>query len=743
MSQSNQPVDAGSAYSAELDIASILDVLLDNRLLIAAVTSVLVVLGALYALLAAPIYESNITIQIEDNRDTSAAKSLLGDVSAMFEIKSSGDAEIQILGSRLVVSRTVDALKLNISAKPHRFPLIGNFIASRQRGLPKPGLLGFGGYAWGQEKIDVDSFDVPKVFEGKRFKLIVLPEGSYELEGPGLERPFVGVVGVGHDFATPEGSINLLVKHIDGAPGARFDLVRSSRTDTIEDLQRQLRIVELGKQSGVISATMRERDPVLLGTTLNELGAQYVRQNVDRKEAQAESSMRFLDGQEPVMKRELEEAEDRYNDYRNTHAIVDLGEEAKSIIAQSSDAQTAVFALRQKRQELMLRFGSQHPSIVALDEQIGAAQEQLSSLNERVKRMPTEERDALRLQRDVQVNSDLYLALRNNMEQLRLIKAGKIGSVRLVDTASVPERPVLPKKSLVIAVSALLGLFIGIAAAFIREKLFVGVTDVHALETHTGLAVAAMVPYCKEQRRLAPNQLSVVDGEERVLARVNPGMPTVESLRSLRTALQFAMLESPNNIVVLTGPTPGIGKSFVSVNLAAVLAENRRVLLIDGDMRRGYLNKYFGIDRSNGMADVIAGKCSVVDAIRKTGDANLDFVPTGAIPSNPAAMLLNKNWTAFIDQVAANYDIVLVDAPPVLAVTDAAIMASAAGTIFMVTRFAQTRIGEVVESVKQLSQSGSRVSGLIFNGVKQRGGRYNYGGKYGSYRYTRYYYDDK
>lgn len=743
MSQSKQTVDVTTAESIELDLASILDVLLDNRLLIAAIAAVFILAGGLFALLSTPVYESNIMVQIEDSPDASAAKNLLGDVSSMFDIKSSGDAEIQILGSRLVISRTVDALKRYITAKPHRFPVIGGWIARRHTGLSVPGLFGLGGYAWGKESVDVGTFDVPKQFEGQAYKLVALPGGRYELSGAGFDQPVTGRVGVAETFQGSAGVVDLMVRSIHGAAGVRFDLVRSSRMDTIEDLQKQLRITELGKQSGVISATLQSDDPVLLTTTLNEIGQQYVRQNADRKAAQAESSLEFLNTQEPKMKLELEQAEDRFSTYRNTHTIVDLSEEAKSILAQSSDAATQLFAVKQKRQDLLMRFGPAHPSIVAIDQQIAAAQGQIADLTDQIKRMPTEQRDALRLQRDVQVNTDLYLALRNNIEQLRLLKAGKIGSVRLVDGSSMPERPVLPKKALIVAVSALLGLFFGAGAAFLRDKLFTGITDVRALETHSGLAVYATIPHSEHQRRLSPNIMAAaVAGEERLLAKLHPGDPAVESLRSLRTALQFAMLEARNNVVLLTGPSPELGKSFVSANLAVVLAEGKRVLLIDGDLRRGYLNKYFGEERGMGVADVIAGSCPADKVIRKTDQPNLDFVSTGTLPPNAATLLLNKNWVSFVQDASANYDIVLIDAPPVLAVTDAAIMASVAGAVFLVARFAQTRVGEVLESMKQLAQSGSRVNGLIFNGMKPRGGNYSYGGKYGSYRYVSYNYEN-
>jgi tyrosine-protein kinase Etk/Wzc len=728
--------------NTELDIASILDVLLDNRLMIALIATAFMVVGGLYAFLASPVYESNIMVQIEDNVDASAAKSLLGDVSSMFDIKSSADAEIQILGSRAVVSRTVDVLRLYVRARPHRFPVIGEGIARRHRGLSEPGLFGMGGYAWGDETIVVESLDVPSSLDRLPFQLVALKAGQYRLEGAGFDQPVTGRVGVAESFNSSAGPVRLLVREIRANPGTRFDLVRLSRMDTIEDLQKQLRISELGKQSGVIRATLQSTDPAMLTDTLNELGRQYVWQNVDRKAAQAESSLTFLEDQAPKMKRELEQAEDRYNQYRNTHTIIDLTEEAKTLLDRSSVAETRLISLKEKRQDLATRFGPAHPSIAAIDEQIRLTDGQIGELTGRIKRMPIDAQGALRLERDVRVNTGLYLAMRNNIEQLRLMKAGKIGSVRLVDIAAKPERPVLPRKALIIAASALFGLFVGAAAAFLREKLFVGITDIHALESHCGLAVHAAVPYSDEQGRLSTEALARNSAKgDHLLSIRSSNDPAIESLRSLRTALQFAMLEARNNVVLLTGPSPGIGKSFVSANLAAVLAEGKRVLLVDGDLRRGHLNKFLGANRGPGLADIITGAVSIDTAVRKTALINLDFIPTGTIPGNAAELFLRKAWSDFLLEVSSMYDAVIIDAPPVLAASDAAIMAADAGTILMVARFGQTRIGEVLESTKQLAHSGARVNGLVFNGIRSRSGRLAYGDKYGAYRYASYRYE--
>ncbi|MDR3095645.1 MAG: polysaccharide biosynthesis tyrosine autokinase [Paraburkholderia sp.] len=740
MSLLNQPNTTETKSTAdEIDLASVLDILVENRVLIAVVTGLCMLIGVLYAFLATPVYETNIVVQVEDSPD-SAAKGLLGDLSSMFDVKSTSDAEIQILGSRLVVSRAVDARRLYINAKPKRFLVLGGWISRRAKTLSQPGLFGVGGYTWGTEAIEVDQFDVPADFYERRYRLTSLGSDRYQVEGDGLAQPVQGRVGEPVSFTTSLGSGSILVRKISAEPGAIFTVERRSRLQTIDDVQKRLKIASVGKDSDVISASLQGSDTERLEATLNEIGFQYLKQNTERKAAQAEQSLEFLNTQEPQMKRELEEAEDRFNQYRNQNAIIDVDAEAKVVLQQSSDLETRLFTLRQKRPELMTRFGDKHPAVVAIDEQIGATQSQLGQVSDRIKALPIAEQGAVRLERDVRVNTDLYVALRNNMEQLRLIKAGKVGNVRIVDNAYLPELPIKPRKAFVIAAATLFGLIVGIGLAWLRDMLFRGVTDPHTFETYTGLTVFATIPHSDAQAGLA-RRIDGLGAKSTLLATARPTDPAIESLRSLRTALQFSLLEARNNVVMITGPIPGIGKSFITANLSDLIAASgKRVLLIDADMRRGYLNQYLNADRKRGLADVLTGALPLGGAIRRSIRPNLDFLSTGEFPSTPFELLVNGRWKALIEEASGLYDVVMIDAPPVLAVSDAEIMAPFAGSVFLVAKFGKSRLGEVDETVKRLAQGGAQVTGILFNGMKSRGA-FAYGGKYASYRYVSYNYE--
>ncbi|MFS8977561.1 polysaccharide biosynthesis tyrosine autokinase [Cupriavidus necator] len=720
----------------EINLVRYLDVLTANRWLILAIAAMVLALGAAYAFMARPVYQADILIQVEDSPNN--AKSLLGDVSNLFDVKAEAAAEIEILHSRMVVDKAVESLHLYIEAHPKYFPLIGNWLASRNKRLSVPGLRGFGGYVWGGEAIQVSTFDVPAELEGKAFTLLALGNESFRIEQGDLDKPIEGRVGEALKVEQSAGVIELEVKELKANPGAEFILVRKSRLKTLQALQRHLVIAERGKQSGVIGASLEGTDPKLTARILNEIGEEYVAQNVKRKAAEAEKSLVFLSDLLPQLKSELERTEASYNAMRNKRGTFDLSEEGKAYLQESVAVEARLQELKQKRTELVNRFTPSHPAIVAIDQQIASLSVKVGSVTNRIKALPNVEQDTLRLMRDVKVNNELYVGLLNSMQQLRLVKAGKVGNVRLLDKALVPEEPVKPRRVIVLALAAVLGVTLGVVAAFVRNALHGGIKDPKDIERHTGLNVYATVVLSQAQGAITEEFQSSKRGN-RLLASRCPNDPAVESLRSLRTALQFAMLDAGNNRVLVGGPTPGVGKSFVSANLAAVIAAGgKRVLLIDADMRKGCLNRHFGKAREPGLSDVLAGSAGIEQVIHREVVEGVDLISAGTVPPNPADLLLSERIVQLLDTVSGRYDLVLIDTPPVLAVTDAVILAAQCGTVFLVSRFGKTTIEDIAEAENQLRHANADVKGVIFNALDPRAFRYGYGNKYERYRHAYY-----
>lgn len=725
-----------------INLLDLLDVVIDQRWLIAGATAVTLALGGGYALVATPIFEANSLIQVEDSK-AGGMSGMLGDMGSMFDIKSPATAEIEILRSRLVIGQAVSNLKLDLTVTPKYVPLVGRWLARRASEPSAPGFLGMDGYVRGNEALQVAYLQVPKALEGDRLALVLTAQG-YELRAPDGAVLGQGRLGESLSFKHAGQSGELLVASAVGKPGAAFYLTSSSRLVVTEKLQKDIKIAEQGKQSGVISISLEGADPTRIAGILNEVGALYVRQNVARKAAEAEKTISFLDTQLPQLRKELESSENKFSQFRNQNGTFDLGSEAKAMLDQAVTLRVKLLELQQKRKELETRFTSQHPTVQVLDGQVKDLQAQIGSMEGKAKTLPNVEQDLLRLTRDVKVNNELYTGLLNSFQQLRLVKEGKVGNVRIVDVAAVPERAIKPQRSMLLAISGMLGLLLGLGLAFVRNSLRPGIKTPEDIEQHLGLHVFATVPHSRDQEGLTTDMNTEKAGMH-LLANLRPEDPGVESLRSLRTALQFAMLDAPNNVVLITGPTPGIGKSFTSANFAAVLgAGGKRVLLIDADMRKGHIHKSFGLERGLGLSELIAGSQTQAQVIHKDVSLQLDLITTGTLPPNPAELLMSPATVQLLQAFSSQYDIVLIDTPPVLAVSDTQVIAPYAGTLFMVARSEVTTLGELQESKKRLSQSGVIVRGVIFNDVNINKRRYGYGGgygyKYSSYRYTAYRY---
>jgi len=710
----------------EVKLSSYLSTLYDHRRLIVTIAAIVSLIGISYAFLAKPIYEASLLIHVEEDSPREA-KNILGEMGSLFDYKSATTAEMELLNSRLVVSQAVDNLRLYIDVRPKYFPVIGAWLAGKNKGLTTPGIFGYGGYVWGDEKITVSVLNVPNKLQNTEFILTAEPDEQYRLRQIASNIDVKGRVGVPLQVKTDSGVIEVKIDQMSAQPGAKFYLTRMSHLATIENIQKDMVISELGKQSGIITSTLQGYDPSLVAAILTEIGKEYVHQNGARKTEEAKKSLTFLEKQLPELKQELEQSEAKLNHFRNIHGTIDLGEEAKLSLQQSSAAKLKRIELQQKKTELLERFTANHPVVIAVDSQIKQINEEIGRLAEHIKQLPLLEQDVLRLNRDVKVNTDLYTALANTAQQLRLITVGKGSNVRLVDLPMAPDQPISPMRPKIIAVAMLLGLFLGVLTAFIKKALRAGIDDPLVIEKLLNVPVYASIPHSKMQKELLESH----DGKSKklpLLARLSSTDIAIESLRNFRAALQYSLTHAKNNIVVIAGPTAGLGKTFISVNLAAIMAAGgKRVLLIDADFRNGHLHRYFDLGRQQGLSDYIAGAEPRIDQIiHRDVIEHMDFISTGNLPPNPSELLLRPSFAALLQSMSAMYDLVLIDATPILPVADTLIVGAHASSIYIITRSGITTPSEITESMKRLHQAGLAPKGVIFNDIGVNSGRYGY-----------------
>ncbi|NWD00389.1 polysaccharide biosynthesis tyrosine autokinase [Pseudomonas sp. P7779] len=722
--------------NGEIDLLGLFGTLIDHKWLIAAVTGAFMVTGAAYAVLATPVYQANALLQVEAKKND-----LLGfsDIGGMLGKESPSATEIELIQSRYVIGKTVDNLKLDIVVQPMYLPVVGEFLARRfQKANPgaiaEP-LLGLDSFAWGGESLKIFKLDLPDGQLGKKLTLTVGENAHYTLVDEDDQVLAAGEAGQPFE----QNGVAFQIEELRAKPGTRFRVIRNARLTSILDYQENLDVVERGKESGMIGLALESTEPDQAIKILNQIAAIYVRQNVERTSAEAAQSLAFLKEQLPEVKKDLEKAGKALNEYQTRSKSVDITLETKAILDQIVGLDTSISELKLQQAEMDRKFTRQHPAYRALLTQIGELTSKQQSLASRVESLPSTQQELLSLTRDVEVGTAIYTQLLNKSQELDVMRAGTVGNVRLIDTADVNFfKPIKPKKILIVLIATLLGGFLAVTLVLLRKALNRGLESPEAIE-QLGLPVYASIPYSTLQK-VEEDKISRgrgrADAGSSLLAISHPTDLAVEALRSLRTSLHFAMLEAPNNRIMISGPSPEVGKTFVSVNLAAVIAQTgQRVLLIDVDMRRGYLHKVLGVPAKDGLSDILSNQCTLESAIHKTGVENLDIISRGQIPPNPSELLMHRNLTELLAQVSERYDLVILDTPPLLAVTDAAIVGRQSGTNLIVTRYGLNPAKEIEHTMRRFAQNGIVLRGAIFNGVeKKASAKYGYG-NYGYYQY--------
>ena len=711
--------------------------LLDFKWVAAALAALGLAIGLVYATVATPIYSVDVLLQVETKQTGGLAA--LDDVSGVLAAGGPNvNGELEIIRSRTVVESVAQTLGLAQSITPQYFPVFGQWLANQHEqalGLAEP-FGGFSEYAWGGEQLKLAQFSVPTEFTDQPFVAIKGEGNAYSLYSPAEEFLGEGTVGQPLNFNIGYGRGSITISQFEANPGLRASVIRRHPLSLHNGLVGPLTALEVGRGSSMIRVSYESPNPAFAVQFLNELANAYLRQNVERKGQEAEQQLVFLDSQLPTIKEQLRKAEEALNSFVQSKGTIDPTLDTQRILGQDVALETKRVELGLEREKLLQRFQPGHPLIQAIDDQLAQLRSVRGGVASQTQALPEVQQEYLRLRRDVEVNQALYTSLLNGAQQLKVAKAGTVGNVAIVDYAQQPKRPIKPKKALVVAISLLVGLVLGVLAAQALAMLRSAVRDPSKLEQATGLSVYSIVPL-SQQQTAAEKGLRRRTDKVGLLAVSAPNDPSIEALRSFRTGLQFATIDSPNKRVLITGPVPEIGKSFVSANFAAIMAQaGKRVLLIDGDMRKGTLSRYFiqeerGDAKHPGLSDVVAGTVPFDTALIKTELEGLHVLVSGSVPPNPSELLLHPNFIALLEKADVEYDYVIIDSPPLLLVSDASVMGQHCSATFIVARYGASNVRQVSDSQKRLAQAGVRVNGLIFNGFIANRSGYYYGYGYG------------
>ncbi|MEH3331072.1 polysaccharide biosynthesis tyrosine autokinase [Klebsiella variicola] len=712
---------ATSKDADEIDLGRLIGEFIDHRKLIISVTSLFTLVALIYAIFATPIYQADALIQVEQKQ----ANAILSNLSQMLPDSQPQSApEIALIQSRMILGKTVDDLNLQARVKQKYFPLFGRGFA-RLAG-DKPG------------NISVSRLYIPEVGEDEpKILLIVKDKNNFSIRSDDLS--INGKVGELID----EKGISIKIDEIDAKPGTEFVIGYVSRLKAITDLQEGLNVADQGKDAGILTLSLTGDNPLLIERIINSISENYLAQNIARQAAQDAKSLEFLSKQLPQVRSDLDQAEDKLNQYRRKSDSVDLSLEAKAVLDQIVNVDNQLNELTFRESEISQLYTKEHPTYKALMEKRKTLQDEKTKLNKRVSAMPETQQEILRLSRDVESGRAVYMQLLNRQQELSIAKSSAIGNVRIIDNAVTQPKPVKPKKILVILIGIILGIMVSAGVVFLRVFLRRGIETPEQLE-ELGVNVYASIPVAEtfsknvvQKKGWGKKSAEEIQG---FLAVDNPADLAIEAIRGLRTSLHFAMMEARNNVLMISGASPNAGKTFVSSNLAAVISQTgKKVLFIDTDMRKGYTHKLFNESNTNGLSDILSGKVEINKALKNVASGGFDFISRGMAPPNPAELLMHRRFGELLNWANENYDIVVLDTPPILAVTDAAIIGNYVGTTLLVARFELNTAKEIEVSVKRFEQAGVSVKGCILNGVVKKASSY-YGYGYSHYGYS---YSDK
>ncbi|MGI1794797.1 polysaccharide biosynthesis tyrosine autokinase [Acinetobacter variabilis] len=679
----------------------------------------------LYLRITPDTYNVDALVQVEDNKGASAA--LLGDLSNMIEQKSPAQAEIEILKSRLVLGSVINQLNLDLVISGTEDSIWNRLLKNHNYDIQytTKSVL----FKDNEQSFDVRQFDIPNYFKNKNL-LLSFDDNKYNLtDAETNEIIFTAPLNQTSQIQSRYGLWKVAIYSKDPLDST-YNIKKLTLPAAVQRILNNYSVAEKGKMTGVLGLNYQGQDKQHITQVLNAILTAYSQQNIERRSAESAQTLKFLDEQLPELSQQLDQVEREFNQFRQQYNTVDLTKESELYLTQSIALETQKAELELKVAEASARYTEEHPVMEQMNAQLGAINSKIAALGNTLKQLPDLQRRYLQLYREVEVKQQLYTGLLNTSQQLRIAKAGEIGNVRIVDTAVEPIEPIKPKKLQIIILSIFLGGFLGTLLALLRNMMRSGIKDSAQIERELDLPVYATVP----RSPLQESRVNLLKKKKSIpiLAVKDSSDIAIESLRSMRTAIHFALSNAKNNIIALSGPGPEIGKSFITTNLATILAQSgSRVLVIDGDLRRGYLNKYFNKEVQPGLSELLNHQNSYEDVVQNSQVDNLFFVTRGKSPVNPSELLSTDKFKVFLEQASASFDYVLIDTPPILAVTDGIIIAQYAGVNLLIARHGKTQIKELEITVTRFEQANVKVNGVILNDVqKGPGNGYGYGYNY-------------
>jgi len=739
----------------EVHLSDYLDILVRRKKVFLAVFFAVFIFAVLYTFLATPIYESAGTLHV---RDEKGKLDILGDLG--LGQGSPIESELEILKSRTNAEEVVRRLhldwKVDKKSKDVRFRIV-EFASSA---------------------------------EEPEYRIEILDNMAFVVKDRGGQ-----VVGRGQagELLRGEG-IDLLIADLVGKKGDSFRLRLLPFNRTVQGLREKTRASELGKKTNIIKLAYSNPDPRLTRDVVNTLAQVFLERSVTLKTQEASRSLDFIAEQLDSVRNDLNSAEKQLESFKSSSGMVQLDVEAQSLIDRlsKSEGQMAAIKVRKKQIEfaidslaaamakgenyapavmvddpivaglaqklseyevqkkaLSVEYTEAHPAVQALLRQIAEVQRKLlatyksnlldlsqqsaaleAEINRydgQLKLLPEAERQLAHLARQAKVNADIYTFLLQKHEEARILKASTMSNIDVIDPAIVPDKPVKPQKKKSLLLGLILGIMFGVGLSFFLEYMDDTLKDPEQIKRILALPALVTIPF------LGRKGEDLGGRKHTLVSQLDPKSPASEAFRALRTGIHFSAINKEKKVLMVTSSFPGEGKTTISANLAVTLAQTGgRVLIIGCDLRKPALHEFFEGNRYPGLTEVLVGDETFENAVNLAGAPGVDFLSSGGIPPNPAELLGSPSMEKLVSTLRNQYDHIILDAPPLLAVTDATVLSPLADLALIAFEIGRNSQKITMMLRDQLTNIQAPLAGLVLNDKTSKGASY-YGGYYGGY----------
>ena len=732
MDSKDLSTSTGEKNNDDIDLMALVLVLLRGWKIIALMAILGLLLGLLYTRYVNPIYKSDALIQIEEN--TQGIEALGESISELVGAEvSKAETEAELIRSRMILEPVVELLHLRIKLTDPNIGHLDRIKSNRtytQLNTPDDVSLDTENGI-----VKVRQFDVSPAYLNQPFTLTKSATGFVLSNG---FDEFKGQLGQAHQFKGLDGQINITVTELP-ADGYPINISKQTIKAATDAINSALSVEEKGQKTGIIQLSMTGPNQEQITTILNQIVRSYVDQNQSRGSEETTKTLAFMETQIPLLKEKLETSEALFNDFRKKYGTIDVGKEAELLLNEKSRIDEQLNELKLKKADLTTYYTEEHPLVIQINEQLKVLNNRTREIDNTIAGLPEIQREFLKLSEDTAINREIYLTLLKNYEQLKIVKAGQIGYARIIDSPTSTFNAIAPNKLQILMLTTLIGMMFGVMLVLLKNLIRNVVKDPEHLETTTGIPVIATIPRSPLLSRLSKKKNTT----PRMLAHVDHSSLSYEAIKSLRTNLMFGMpmgaaVGQPAQVILITGESPGVGKSFIAANLSEVFAQlNKKVLVIDGDMRLGELHKMFNMSQHDGLADYLLQdkkhfspidgtrsdsevlSLGVESFIHSTGMELIDFIPRGRQPHNPTSLLMGEKFNHLMAELKTQYDYIVIDSPPILAASDAMVLAQHADKVLIVTKFNHSIEGQLVYAIKQMNKANVQVDGIILNDVQQ------------------------